>query len=185
MAAKKPMAKKPVAKKASAKKPSAASARMKAAGNSVGEQIYARVEELKATGRTAKDAFTVVAKEQKMTTSNIQQHYYRFKRKATTSGKKANTSTRRTASKMQGSAITAAATAASKIPPKQRKQVAKGVTAAAKRAQTAQTMGKEVREDLSQVVDELMTSLHELLAEARKNPQFRKAEKKIASRFWG
>lgn len=156
---------------------------MKAAGVSMGEQIYLRVEELTATGRTAKDAFTVVAKERKMTASNIQQHYYRFKRKATAGSKKANSSTRRTVSKVQGKAVTAAATAAAKLPEKQRKQVAKGMTAAAKRAQTAQDVGKDVKQDLTQVVEDLLSSFNDLLVEARKNPQFRKAEKKIAARF--
>lgn len=136
-----------------------------------------------ATGRTAKDAFAVVAKERKMTQSNIQQHYYRFKRKAQDSGKKANTSTRNTVSNVQDKALGAAVTAVGKLPRKQRKQVASGVAGAAKRVQTAQTVGKEVAGDLTQVVEDLMSSFNELLTEARKNPQFRKAEKKIAARF--
>ncbi|MCW2922852.1 MAG: hypothetical protein JWM98_256, partial [Thermoleophilia bacterium] len=167
----------------SSRSTSAASSRVKAASASLGEQVYSRVEEVIATGRTAKDAFGVVARERKMTASNIQQHYYRFKRKAQTSGKKANTSTRKTVGKVQDRALGAAVNAVGKLPAKQRKQVAKGVTGVAKRAQTAQNVGKEVRDDLTQVVEDLLTSFNELLSEARKNPQFRRAEKKIAARF--
>jgi vacuolar-type H+-ATPase subunit E/Vma4 len=125
----------------------------------------------------------VVAKERKMTTSNIQQHYYRFKRKAQSGGKKANSSTRRTVNKVQGRALGAAATAVNKIPAKQRKQVAKGVSAAGKRVQTASVVGKDVREDLSQVLEDMFASINEVLTEARKNPQFKKIEKKLVSRF--
>jgi len=209
VAAKKPAAKKTTAKRATAKaatkkttssttrkapKRAAAKPARKATSRpaakkatsrtaSLGEQVYRRVEEVVATGRTAKDAFAVVAKERKMTPSNIQQHYYRFKRKAQTSGKKANASTRKTMGNVQGRALGAAASAVGKLPAKQRKQVAKGVVGATKRVQTAQTVGKEVAGDLTQVVDDLMNSFNELLAEARKNPQFRKAEKKIAAKF--
>ena len=41
----------------------------------------------------AKAAFDVVAKESKMSVANVQQHYYRFKRKADTSARKAGRST--------------------------------------------------------------------------------------------
>jgi len=190
-AAKKPTtrkatAAKSTARKTTAKKPasrSAASARVRAAGLSLGEQVYRRVEEVVATGKTAKDAFSVVARERKMTPSNVQQHYYRFKRKASTGAKSARTSTRSTVSKVQGRAIGAAAKGVSKLPAKQRKQVAKGVSAAATRAQSASKATKGVRDDLTQVVEDLLGSFNELLAEARKNPQFRRAEKKLASRF--
>ena len=121
-----------------------------------------------------------------MTASNVQQHYYRFKRKAQTGAKgaasKARTSSRSTVGKVQSKALGAAA-AASASCPRSAKQVAKGVTGTAKRAQGAHGLGKEVREDLGQVVEDLLSSFNELLGEARKNPQFRKAEKKIAARF--
>ena len=118
-----------------------------------------------------------------MTTSNIQQHYYRFKRKAKASGKKANTSTRRTVNNVQGRALGAAATAVGKLPARQRKQVAKGIAGAGKRVQSAQVVGKEVAEDLSQVLEDMFASINEVLAEARKNPQFKKVEKQLAKRF--
>jgi len=128
-----------------------------------------------------------VAKDQKLTVSNVQQHYYRFKRKTSTGAKstatKANTSTRKTVAKVQGKALGAAVTAVGKLPAKQRTQVAKGVSAAAKGTSRVTAASKEVREDLTGVVEDLLGQFQELLKEARKNPQFRKAEKKIAARF--
>jgi hypothetical protein len=126
-----------------------------AASASLGGQVYKRVEEIIATGRTAKDAFAVVAKERKMTTSNIQQHYYRFKRKATTSGTKARTSSRKTVSKVQGRALGAAATAVGKLPAKQQKQLARGVGTAAMSAQTVSKLTKEISDDITKRFDAL------------------------------
>jgi hypothetical protein len=188
--AKKSTASAKTAAKSTAKKAATrgtASSRVRAASASLGESVYRSVEDVIATGKTAKDAFAVVAKDRKMTVSNVQQHYYRFKRKAQDGAKKtatkANTSTRATVAKVQGKALGAAVNAVGKLPASQRKQVAKGVSVAAKGTGRVAAAGKEVREDLSHVVEELLGQFQELLKEARKNPQFRKAEKKIAARF--
>lgn len=115
-AAKKPAAKstvkKPAAKKASAtksttrkapRKPAArkasrptSAARKPAQRRGIGSTVFTRVNELVAAGSTAKDAFPVVAKELKMSTANVQQHYYRFKRRA---GAKASSTARKTTTK--------------------------------------------------------------------------------------
>jgi len=124
-----------------------------------------------------------------MTVANVQQHYYRFKRKAQTqtktSARKANSSARGTVSKVQDRAVNAAVTAAGRIPAKQRKQLGKGIGTAAKGAGAAQAVGKEVRDDITQVMDDVFTAFGELLTEARKNPRFRTLEKRVVSRFMG
>ena len=153
---------------------------MKAASASLGEQVYKRVEEVVATGKTAKDAFSIVAKERKMTASNIQQHYYRFKRKAQSSSKKANSSTRRTVGNVQGRALGAAATAVGKLPAKQRKQVAKGVVGATKRVQSAQVLGKELQKDMTKVVDDTIKSLESMLSKELKK-ELSNAKKKLVA----
>lgn len=86
--ARKSIAKKPAAKKSPAKKPTTArrvSDSLRAAGKGratgVGEIIFNRVNELVETGLTAKAAFPLVARELAMSTANVQQHYYRFKRR--------------------------------------------------------------------------------------------------------
>lgn len=63
-------------------KTASSAASFRAASKSLGDDVFRRVNELVDNGKTAKAAFDVVAKESGMSVSNVQQHYYRFKRKA-------------------------------------------------------------------------------------------------------
>jgi hypothetical protein len=181
-AAKKAGSSKPKPRKASAKKP-AAKRSTAAAGTTQGAAIYQSVEKLVADGMTAKDAFGVVAKERKMTASNVQQHYYRYKRKASGPKKKkpaSSTSTarktvRRTQKVATNVALQAAAAAApvigrasDKIPAKQKQQLGKAIQAVSE---------VDLKEDAARIGDDIVEAFFELLDEARKNPRFRKLEK--------
>jgi hypothetical protein len=191
-------AKKATAKKAPARKPAGskssrptsarkkatsgtASTRISAAGKSLGEQVYRRVEEVVATGKTAKAAFDVVARERKMSVSNVQQHYYRFKRKAQTGAKSrakraAGTRAGKAVSRTQATALTAVATAGSVLPAKQIAAIGKDLQALGKDLQKA---SKGVRGHSATLGNDTVRLLGELLEEARKNKRFRNLEKNI------
>jgi hypothetical protein len=152
-----------------------------AAGKSLGEQIYRRVEELVATGKTAKDAFAVVSRERSMTVSNVQQHYYRFKRKAGTSARstarKAQSRARTTASRAQKSALTAVAQAGAVVVP----VVAQAGSRLPKKQRQAITkVSKVAKDDLAVIGADIVEAFYDLLQEARKNDRFRQLEKNLA-----
>jgi hypothetical protein len=115
----------------------------------VGEQIFRRVNELVETGKTAKAAFDVVAKEQLMTVSNVQQHYYRFKRRTKQRTAQVEASVRGAAKSAQTSArrtYTAAGL------PAQLKVIKKDLTAV---SSSVQTLGTDVTKAVTGLVGEV------------------------------
>jgi hypothetical protein len=173
----------------------------------LGEQVYRQVEEVVATGKTAKAAFDVVAKEQKMTVANVQQHYYRFKRKAKTGAgtaqsrvKTAPTRARKRVSAASKSATRSASTTAkslSKSVPGASATVTassasakKAVKKAEKRLRTVEAGAKTVvasagsksqkqLDELQELVNGGMTVLSGYVKEVRKNPNYKKLEKQF------
>jgi len=150
--------KRPTTTRSSAK--STTGIKISAAGKSLGEQVYRQVDELVESGKTAKSAFAVVARERKMTVANVQQHYYRFKRKASVSARKAESSVKR----VQNRTIS---------------RVSKATNASTKQVRD---LGSKLREeDLSQISTDVVKAFSDLLSEARKNPRFRKLEKSFTT----
>ncbi|MBC7645275.1 MAG: hypothetical protein H7123_09115, partial [Thermoleophilia bacterium] len=158
--ARKLTAKRPITKASTKSKTGASSTKLSAKGKSLGEQVYRQVEELVESGKTAKSAFAVVARERKMTVANVQQHYYRFKRKASVSARKAESSVKRV----------------------QNRTISRVSKATKDSTKQVRDLGSKLREeDLSQISTDVVKAFNDLLSEARKNPRFRKLEKSFTA----
>ncbi len=104
-----------------------------------------------------------------MSVANVQQHYYRFKRKTGSSTKSVASSARNRAQKTALGAVTAAQSVAQNTVGPQLEQLGRGLG----------NIRKDVTGDVTQISADVVQAFMELLDEARKNEHFRKLEKNL------